>query len=194
MLPCFSAWLLPLTAGDCSQGKRLLQEQGWKAPALDMAAVKETQRWQLPASSPASVCKSRQKALWGEQAAFYFIFQNTFLTPAPTRPSYPALDGNWMSWALNMTRAWMFSCKHKNSTQQRRWIDIQQVFPKTKQLLMILEISLYTNFLFYAIDEECQYLVDFRAHFLSLIPWWTRHLWHLCDWIQPKMFISCSNM
>lgn len=51
-MPCFVAWLLPLTFGDCSQGKRLLQEQGWKGPALDKGAVKETQRWQLPVSSP----------------------------------------------------------------------------------------------------------------------------------------------
>lgn len=55
MLPCFSAWLVPLTSGDCSQGKRLLQEQGWKGPALDMGVVKETQRWQLPASSPVAL-------------------------------------------------------------------------------------------------------------------------------------------
>lgn len=57
--------------------------------------VKETHRWQLPASSPAApACKSRQKALWGQQADIYFIFQNVYSSPAPTRPSYPALDGN----------------------------------------------------------------------------------------------------
>lgn len=73
-----------------------------------------------------SICLQIQtESFVGRTGCHLLYFSKHLLYSSAYRTILFCTRWEWMSWALDMTAAWMFSCKHKNSTRWGGWIDTQ---------------------------------------------------------------------
>lgn len=174
MLPSYSGWIAQLKPADCSQSKMLLQEQGWKDPAVsfqDMGDMKETQVAALCVffmESLSSVCLLIQTESLVGRTGCHLLYSSKYWLDSNAYQSISS-HHRWTGgtyWALDMATVWKFSCERENSAQRGTWISIG--FLQKAIVINDSANSLNTNFLFNLIGGECQCFVDLRAHFC---PW-----------------------